>query len=63
MKNLIVLFVISSFSFAAQAEDSFQGYSLEEATAFRNEWNLDNWDEGGPLMRYVFMNMAEFWGS
>lgn len=38
-----------------------RGYSLEEATAFRRQWNLDNWDEGGALMRYVFLNMSEFW--
>ncbi|MDE0755376.1 MAG: serine hydrolase [Woeseiaceae bacterium] len=37
------------------------GFSLEEATAFRNEWTADNWDEGGALMRYVFLNMPEFW--
>ena len=37
------------------------GYSLKEASAFRNEWTMDNWDEGGPLMRYVFLNMPEFW--
>lgn len=61
MKKLFVLFAISSFSFVTQAEDSYQGYSLEEATAFHNEWNMDNWDEGGPLMRYVFLNMSEFW--
>lgn len=37
------------------------GYSLEAATAFRNQWTADNWDEGGALMRYVFLNMPEFW--
>jgi len=37
------------------------GYSLEEANKFRSEWNADNWDEGGALMRYVFLNMPEFW--
>ena len=46
----------------ACADGGFRGYSLAEATAFRNEWNQDNWDEGGPLMRYVFQNMTEFWG-
>ena len=62
MKNYFVLFTILSFSFATHAEESFPGYSLEEATEFRDKWNQDNWDEGGPLMRYVFMNMSEFWG-
>lgn len=41
------------------AEDS--GYTLTEATTFRQQWTADNWDDGGPLMRYVFLNMPEFW--
>lgn len=36
-------------------------YSSAEAAAFRSQWTLDNWDDGGPLMRYVFLNMTEFW--
>ncbi len=41
--------------------EEFSGYSLQEADAFRRQWTIDNWDEGGPLMRYVFLNMSEFW--
>lgn len=41
--------------------EKFRGYSLEEANRFRQQWTIDNWDEGGPLMRYVFLNMSEFW--
>lgn len=44
----------------AQAND-YAGYSLAEANHFRSEWTLDNWDDGGPLTRYVFLNMNEFW--
>jgi len=43
------------------AEGRFEGYTLDEARAFHAQWNLDNWDEGGPLMRYTFLNMSEFW--
>ncbi|MCH8302740.1 MAG: beta-lactamase family protein [Proteobacteria bacterium] len=43
------------------AADGYSGYSLEEATEFRQQWTMDNWDDGGPLMRYVFLNMSEFW--
>jgi CubicO group peptidase (beta-lactamase class C family) len=43
------------------AEEGFRGYSLAEATRYRNEWTIDNWDDGGALMRYVFLNMPEFW--
>lgn len=46
-------------SFHTNAEDA--GYSLAEATSFRQLWSEDNWDDGGPLMRYVFLNMSEFW--
>ena len=50
--------LLVSIAFAA---DDYRGYSLDEATEFRQIWDLDNWDEGGPLMRYVFLNMSEFW--
>jgi CubicO group peptidase (beta-lactamase class C family) len=39
----------------------YSGYSLEEANNFRQQWTIDNWDDGGPLTRYVFLNMPEFW--
>lgn len=39
----------------------FQGYSRDEASGYRNAWTIDNWDDGGPLTRYVFLNMPEFW--
>ena len=41
--------------------EEYSGYSLEEATEFRQQWTIDNWDDGGPLTRYVFLNMSEFW--
>lgn len=43
------------------AEDRYNGYSLEQANAFRQQWTIENWDDGGPLTRYVFLNMSEFW--
>lgn len=43
------------------ADDTFDGYSLQQANEFRHAWTMDNWDDGGPLMRYVFLNMPEFW--
>lgn len=53
--------VLSLLVYSGAALGSEKGYSLEEATALRNEWTMDNWDDGGPLTRYVFLNMAEFW--
>lgn len=59
MKKLFSVMILVSLNGAVTAGD--QGYSLEETAAFHKEWNLDNWDEGGPLMRYVFLHMSEFW--
>jgi hypothetical protein len=55
---LITGILLATISFA---EDEFSGYSLKEATEFRQQWTMANWDKGGPLMRYVFLNMSEFW--
>ena len=59
MKRAALLFGLFATATVTVAETS--GYSLEEAHAYRNAWTLENWDEGGPLMRYVFLNMPEFW--
>lgn len=55
--------LLAGFLFAATSiqADEFNGYSLEEANDFRRQWTIDNWDDGGPLTHYVFLNMAEFW--
>ena len=59
MKRAVITIALITAGAIVNAENN--GYSLDEANAFHNEWNIDNWDEGGPLMRYVFLNMAEFW--
>lgn len=46
---------------ASVAAEEYAGYSLAGAEAFRKQWTIDNWDDGGHLMRYVFLNMPEFW--
>ena len=61
MKKILAVFTASVIASFAWADEPFSGYTLDEATAFRNEWSMDNWDDGGPLMRYVFLNMPEFW--
>jgi len=62
MKKLLPFILLCACSVTAGARQEFPGYSLAEATDFRNAWRQDNWDKGGPLMRYVFQNMTEFWG-
>lgn len=61
MMRILPLIGLLALTVPARSEAPFAGFSLEEATRFRNEWNMDNWDEGGPLMHYVFLNMPEFW--
>ena len=62
MKKLALTALLASLiPFAVTGADDVDGYSLEEATAFREAWTMDNWDDGGPLMRYVFLHMPEFW--
>lgn len=34
-------------------------YTLEQVESFHRQITIDNWDDGGPLMRYVFLNMGE----
>lgn len=45
----------------AAQEGGHAGYTLAEAQAHRGAWTLANWDDGGELTRYVFLNMTEFW--
>lgn len=48
--------VVVSGTATAQSD----GYSGDEAYKFRRAITIDNWDDGGPLMRYMFLNMWEF---
>ena len=59
MKKLMVT-VLCTFVLTIRAEAQERVYTLAEAAEFHSQWNLDNWDDGGPLMRYVFLNMPEF---
>ncbi len=35
-------------------------YTFDEMRSFHAEWSLATWDKGGPLMRYTFRRMTEF---
>ncbi|MDG2289440.1 MAG: serine hydrolase [Woeseiaceae bacterium] len=59
MLQRFLVLVILGFCAAAHAE--YTGFTLEDARKFRAEWTIDNWDDGGDLMHYVFLNMSEFW--
>ena len=60
MRQLLICTALI-FSTTMDSSRASEGYSLEESIALRQQWNIDDWDEGGPLMRYVFLNMSEFW--
>lgn len=57
----VLVFVVFVSLFNMKTAQANEGYSLEESIALRQQWTMENWDEGGPLMRYVFLNMSEFW--
>lgn len=61
MRILLITLLSTIALHPCHADDTFDGYSLQEANEFRHAWTMDNWDDGGPLMRYVFLNMPEFW--
>ena len=63
MKIKLITLVLLILAATLHAEEKYNGYSLDEASAFREQWTIDNWDNGGPLMRYVFLNMPEFWNQ
>jgi CubicO group peptidase (beta-lactamase class C family) len=58
--NKLTVTVICAFVLTIRAEAQERAYTLAQAAEFRSQWNLDNWDDGGPLTRYVFLNMPEF---
>lgn len=46
---------------AGLAAEPYREPTFADAQAFRDAWTIDNWDDGGPLTHYVFLNMTEFW--
>lgn len=50
-----------SVSIPLSAAEPDGGYSIADADAYRRGFTIDNWDDGGPLTRYVFLHMSEFW--
>ena len=60
MRKLAAILMLAGIAPAVLAQD-YAGPSLAVANGFRNQWTIANWDDGGPLTHYVFLNMAEFW--
>lgn len=53
-----LLLALGSATLEAQEDPTFPA---EQAAALHEKWTLSNWDDGGDLTRYVFLNMPEFW--
>lgn len=60
MRFLTAILLLLHLAPAVHADER-QGFSLEEASKHRQAWTSANWDDGGELSRYVFLNMPEFW--
>lgn len=60
MTRFRLLLTLSALATSAVADD-YVAPSLTAANEFREQWTIDNWDDGGALTRYVFLNMTEFW--
>ena len=57
--RLLLLLLITSYSnLLAQ---TYTDFSSEKRQTVFEQWNLDNWDDGGELSRYTFLHMPEFW--
>jgi hypothetical protein len=40
---------------------NYNDFTKPQRDTIHQQWNLDNWDKGGELSRYTFLNMTEFW--
>jgi CubicO group peptidase (beta-lactamase class C family) len=63
MRSLLATMLVA-FTAAVPSISAAQGYAgptLAVAEGFRDQWTIANWDDGGPLSHYVFLNMSEFW--
>lgn len=60
MRTFIRLLLACLPAATACAQDDM-GFTLDDANRYRQQWTIANWDDGGELTRYVFLNMAEFW--
>lgn len=54
-------FCIALFYTAVSIAQSARDFTKEERQEFHKQWTIDNWDDGGELTRYTFLNMSEFW--
>lgn len=53
-------FMIFMFMGCMHAQN-YNDFTKPQRDAIHQQWNLDNWDNGGELSRYTFLYMTEFW--
>lgn len=68
MKSLYLPFIILVLFLGCQTRqndqitiDEYDGYTLEEAREFHQQFVTEYWLKGGDLTRYIFLNYSEFW--
>lgn len=61
MKYYRLLLLILIFPISSSLAQTYEDFSIEERQSVIKKWNLDNWDDGGEISRYIFLNMPEFW--
>lgn len=60
--NTIYVMLLSAvLSIGHLQSQTYKGFSKQDRALIHKQWNIDNWDDGGELSRYTFLNMAEFW--
>ncbi len=57
--RILLLFIL--FSYSNLFGQKYDGFSHKEIQSVFKQWNLDIWDDGGEISRYIFLNMPEFW--
>lgn len=56
-----LLFLVLIFPLSSLFAQTYEDFSNEERQSIVKQWTLDNWDDGGEISRYTFLNMPEFW--
>jgi len=60
-KVISSIFVICLIMFIKIHAQNYSDFTKHQRDSIHQQWNLDNWDDGGELSRYTFFNMTEFW--
>lgn len=60
-RKVHLCFFVAWFFTAVGIAQNAVDFTKEERQVLYKQWTIDNWDDGGELTRYTFLNMSEFW--